>query len=89
MPPFPKPKRTINKDVIEKCRSYGICMVGGDCFGVLDIHHIKSRGSGGGDIEGNVILLCRHHHTLAHAGKISKSILYKKVSEIIVTNITE
>jgi hypothetical protein len=61
-------------------------MVGGDCFGVLDVHHIKSRGSGGGDIEGNVILLCRHHHILAHAGKISKSELYKRLAEIVGSN---
>jgi hypothetical protein len=64
-------------------------MLGGDCFGDLDPHHIKSRGSGGGDIEENVILLCRRHHTLAHAGKISKSILYKRLTEIIGTNFRE
>lgn len=86
MHPCPKPKRIVDKGVIARCRVYGICMLGGYCFGDLDIHHIKSRGSGGGDIEGNIILLCRHHHTLAHAGKISKSILYKRLAEIIGSN---
>jgi hypothetical protein len=81
--PYPKPKRIVDKNVIAKCRAYGTCMLGGDCFGDLDPHHIKSRGSGGGDIEGNVILLCRRHHTLAHAGKISKTVLYKRLKEII------
>jgi 5-methylcytosine-specific restriction endonuclease McrA len=83
MPPCPKPKRTIDKNVIEKCREFGTCMLGGDCFGDLDVHHINSRGSGGGDVERNVILLCRRHHILAHAGKISKAVLYKRLEEII------
>lgn len=82
MPPYPKPERIKDKKIIEKCRTYGTCMFGGDCFGDLDVHHIKSRGSGGGDMEGNIILLCRHHHILAHAGKIRKTILYKRLAEI-------
>ena len=82
---YPKPKRIKDKKVIEKCRAYGTCMLGGNCFGDLDVHHIKSRGSGGGDIEGNIILLCRYHHILAHAGKITKSVLYKRLSEMVET----
>jgi len=31
-----------------------------------DVHHIKTRGSGGRDIEVNYIALCREHHTEAH-----------------------
>jgi hypothetical protein len=37
------------------------------CVGSTDPHHIKSVGSGGHDIETNVIPLCRKHHTEVHA----------------------
>ncbi len=32
----------------------------------VDVHHIKSRGAGGGDTVDNVIPLCRSHHTEIH-----------------------
>ena len=31
-----------------------------------DLHHVKSRGSGGGDEPYNLARLCREHHTEIH-----------------------
>jgi hypothetical protein len=84
MPACPKPTRKQDLDLIEEIRKeQTICMLRGHgkCFGGLDMHHIKSRGSGGEDVRGNLILLCRHHHQMAHNGKISKSVLYEAISE--------
>jgi hypothetical protein len=53
----------------------------GECWGGLDIHHIDTRGSGGGDTIDNVILLCRRHHTLAQSGKPSKEYLHQRLKE--------
>ena len=36
-------------------------------YGVMDVAHIKSKGSGGGNEEWNLILLCRTHHRLQHS----------------------
>ena len=79
----PKPKREENLELIEEIRlEQNVCMLRDkDCFGGLDMHHIKSRGSGGGDVRGNLILLCRHHHQLAHNGKIPKKVLFEAVNE--------
>ena len=80
----PKPKHVVDQKLIQKVRSYGKCMLEGqgECCGVLDIHHIRSRGSGGGDTEDNVILLCRCHHQLAHMGIIPKKVLYETLAKI-------
>ena len=37
----------------------------GDCYGPLDVHHLRTRGSGGDDVPENMITLCRKHHTMA------------------------
>lgn len=34
--------------------------------GIIDIHHIKTRGSGGGDDPWNILPLCRKCHQLWH-----------------------
>ena len=39
---------------------------GFECWGDIDAHHIKSKGSGGGFIN-NLIPLCRKHHSLVHS----------------------
>ena len=75
----PKPSRTVDEDAIEKTRNFGVCIYGlvakDGCSGGLDVHHIKTRGSGGGDTGDNLILLCRKHHQEAHMGLISKDLL--------------
>ena len=72
----PKPSRTVDTNAIQRERNYGVCKYGllakDGCSGGLDVHHIDTRGSGGGDVKGNLILLCRRHHNRAHQGLISK-----------------
>ena len=46
------------------------CIVG-MCFGRTEPHHVRSRGAGGDDIRGkgghgNVVPLCRTHHSEGH-----------------------
>jgi hypothetical protein len=43
----------------------------GACSGGLDPHHIDTVGSGGNDDLKNLISLCRKHHDMAQARKIS------------------
>lgn len=78
----PKPCRIEDSNLVATVRAYQRCMVGGDCFGGLDVHHIQSRGSGGGDTKENLILLCRKHHAFAHAAKIPRDILYSRVNDL-------
>jgi hypothetical protein len=79
----PKLFRETNVELIREIMDeQGVCLIGwlnkhGSCYGGHDPHHITSRGSGGGDIRGNIIRLCRKHHDLAHRGKIKKSELYE------------
>ena len=42
------------------------CLINKNCFGRLDPHHLKTRGSGGDDSQTNVMPLCRLHHTELH-----------------------
>ncbi|MGB9660671.1 MAG: HNH endonuclease [Moorellaceae bacterium] len=50
------------------------CEVCGSTWG-LQVHHIKSRGSGGEDTPDNLICLCVECHTKAHNGQIPKEVL--------------
>lgn len=44
---------------------------------LLEVHHITTRGAGGGDVPENLICLCWEcHHDGAHNGRISKEELY-------------
>ncbi len=42
-----------------------------------DVHHIKTRGSGGDDVEENLIGLCRECHSKAHNGEVSRERLLR------------
>jgi len=79
MPTCPKVKRIENKELVEKVRSIGYCMLSGrgECCGGLDVHHIRSRGSGGDDVPDNMILVCRCHHQRIHNGLIQRAELYE------------
>lgn len=65
--PVPKQKRIINKKLLKDKK--GICEICGK-KGQTEKHHIKTKGSGGNDIEENLIEVCRICHTKIHAGKI-------------------
>ena len=60
---YPKPKRVKNKQLISEIRSKG-CIVCGKSPN--DVHHIKSRGSGGHDYAENLAPVCRMHHIEWH-----------------------
>jgi hypothetical protein len=63
MPSIPKEKRLECKENLERVRRLHCCV----CFAPrVDVHHFKSRKSGGGDNLGNLMPLCRTHHTEIH-----------------------
>jgi hypothetical protein len=75
MPGDPKTIRTSDTNTIEAVRRRdGRCLMGpvlrNGCVEGFDVHHIQSKGSGGGDVEGNMICLCRRHHQDAHNHRI-------------------
>ena len=43
------------------------CLVGKDCWGNPEPHHLKTRGAGGSDDYENIMPLCRKHHTEIHS----------------------
>ena len=67
--PYPKHIRIKNKKLLQDKK--GICQLCGK-KGNTDKHHIKTKGSGGDDIEENLIELCRTCHTKVHKGLINK-----------------
>ena len=69
--PIPKTPRIKDNNCIDKIRAIGHCEVCGSSY-LCAAHHIKSRGSGGGDTEDNMIYLCFVCHRKAHDGNISK-----------------
>ena len=66
--PYPKEKRIVNKKLLKDKK--GVCQLCGK-KGQTEKHHKKSRGSGGNDIEENLIEVCRKCHRLIHDGKIN------------------
>jgi len=66
---FPKKARIKEKKAMKNKR--GKCEF---CrkVGPTDMHHIKTRGSGGDDTPENLIELCRMCHTFAHNGHIKR-----------------
>ncbi len=81
----PKPSRVEDLALIDEIREeQSTCLIGmskkyGMCWGEHDMHHIDTKGSGGGDLRDNLIRLCRHHHQMAHNGKIPKSKLFESL----------
>ncbi len=71
-----KPRRIVDRKAIAAARKE-YCEYCGR-WGKGQIHHIKSRGSGGHDTPENLIHLCVECHTRVHAGWISKSELRAK-----------
>lgn len=61
---FPKPKRRVNRDLLRRFTRMRCVVENENCFGPVAGHHIKARGSGGEDVEENLIPLCAGHHTV-------------------------
>ena len=59
----PKAKRFVSDANRMEIRSLSCLVDNCDCCAGTDPHHVKSRGSGGGDEIGNYMPLCRVHHT--------------------------
>jgi hypothetical protein len=75
-----KQKRIKDQKCIDKIRKIGQCEIP-ECNSsyCLQVHHIKSKGSGGNDTKNNLICLCYVHHRETHDGNISRD----KLREIV------
>lgn len=76
---YPKPKRIRDKKAIEEARK-PYCELCGR-HGIMHVHHIKSKGSGGGDVPDNLICLCWGCHRKVHDGVIKRERLRRGKSE--------
>lgn len=65
--PLPKQARIKNKKLLNDKK--GICQQCGKRT-KTEKHHIKTKGSGGDDVEENLIEVCRVCHRLIHDGKM-------------------
>lgn len=72
---FPKNARIENKKLINKKSHKCEYCNKKNCY--TNTHHIKSKGSGGGDTEDNLIELCSACHRKVHDGIIQKEELIK------------
>ncbi len=77
---FPKNARTKDKKAIDDKQH--ICEYCGK-RGWTNMHHIKSKGSGGNDTKENLIELCGECHRKVHDGIIKKEELRKIVKRRI------
>ena len=80
MPSVPKMKRIKDLKAIKKAR-LDWCEVCGGSYS-LQVHHIKTKASGGNDVAENLICLCAICHTKAHAGQIDKETLRRVKSGV-------
>lgn len=72
---FQKQKRIVDKKAIEAARR-SHCEYCGRAW-MIEVHHIKSRGSGGHDEASNLISLCKDCHMKVHSGQIPRrNLLY-------------
>jgi hypothetical protein len=69
-----KPARHEDPDVIQYLKDHGLCIPhAGNCGQPIEVHHLKSRGSGGGDHNWNCISTCREAHSNIHAIGLTKA----------------
>jgi hypothetical protein len=75
--------RIVNKELLKQIRSKR-CIV----CGALDPdpHHVKSKKSGGDDVESNLMPLCREHHQEIHKIGINKFITKYPVAKYWLLN---
>lgn len=62
---FPKQTRVADKTLLNEFKGSS-CAICGKTDGTVG-HHIKTRGSGGGDVRKNLIALCPVHHNEVHS----------------------
>lgn len=80
-----KNKRIVNKKLLDEIKPKP-CIACGR-LGPNDVHHIKTKKSGGHDIRENLISLCREHHQMWHAKGTSYMVtFYNNVNYWLRTN---
>ena len=95
MTPHPKKNRkeiprnsVVWKELVAECfeRDGYVCQLCGRIFppNMLAPHHIKTVGSGGSDVLGNLISLCAECHTRVHTS--GKWVLYEALKSRIVAD---
>ncbi|MDA8335928.1 MAG: HNH endonuclease signature motif containing protein [Peptococcaceae bacterium] len=78
MSEFPKPKAVRSQSVIDDVRNAVETCEIPDCpCRPLQVHHIRSKGSGGSDIRCNLIALCAVHHNDAQTYRIPQVDLFR------------
>ena len=75
---FPKISRLESQANLDLMRSYA-CHVCG--VTPVDVHHVRTKGAGGGDDLNNLISLCRVCHTKVH--QMGVKTFWKKYGEAI------
>jgi len=79
----PKPKRLKDKKALDKVRKMP-CLVCGQ--GKTLVHHIRTVGSGAGDVSWNLMPLCFRHHEEIHHGTFEMAEKYPKVKAYLIAN---
>lgn len=71
-----KPKRHEDQDFIDYVKATSFCIPHvGKCSEPIEVHHLKSVGSGGGDYDWNCLPTCRAAHQNIHAIGLTKACL--------------
>lgn len=65
MIPFSKKKRVRNQKLLDEFRSIGRCIACGSDDNI-QVHHIKTKGTGGGDVPSNLLVVCFACHRAIH-----------------------
>lgn len=78
MPAFPKPQTIRSQRTIDEIRRAAeTCEVPSCSRRPSEVHHIRSKGSGGPDIRENLIALCSEHHRDAQEYRIPQVDLFR------------
>lgn len=77
----PKPVRIVDETVLARARARDCEWPGCSSSYLVHAAHIKSRGSGGDDVDENVVSLCAAHHAQHHSGQISSEQLREIVRQ--------
>lgn len=78
---IPKPKRTVNKELLAEIRKQPCCVCGKR---PSEPSHIRTRGAGGHDEPDNVVPKCRRHHREWHDMGATKFIARYPVFKIVL-----
>lgn len=63
---IPKPKRKIDRKLLDSYHEKPCIINNHECFGQVCAHHKKTKGAGGGDVIDNLYALCSFHHRAIH-----------------------